>query len=94
MAFARIAFFPGGTQDSHQAVADGLGDAHTHADGRILFASGPVDGGWQIVQVWESRANLEAWVEAHLGEAFAKAGSRGHPNPPTVTDFELYDVMV
>lgn len=94
MAFARLAYFPGATQESHQAVSEGLGDAHHEGDGRILFASGPVPGGWQIVQVWESSAHMEKWVQTYLGAAFAAAGSRAHPAPPEVTDFELFDLFV
>ena len=93
MAFARLALFPGGTQQQHEAVAEALGDAHTKADGRILFAAGPVPAGWQILQIWESRENLEAWAQAYLGDAFAKAGSRGYSTPPSITDFELTDLL-
>lgn len=93
MAFARLALFPGGTQQQHEAIAEALGDAHTHADGRILFAAGPVPDGWQILQVWENQDKLEKWVTAHLGDAFAKAGSRGYSTPPQITDFELTDLL-
>lgn len=93
MAFARLALFPGGTAANHQAVVDGLGDSQDNADGRILFAAGPVPDGWQIIQVWESRTAMEKWVEDNLGEAFAKAGNRGYPAPPLITDLELTDLL-
>lgn len=93
MAFARLALFPGGTQANHQAIVEGLGDSQDNADGRILFAAGPVPDGWQIIQVWESRTAMEKWVEDNLGEAFAKAGSRGYPAPPLITDLELTDLL-
>lgn len=94
MAFARIALFPGGTEAHHQAIVEALGDAQVDPRGRILFAAGPAEEGWQIVQVWESRESLERWVEAHLGGAFARAGSRGYPAPPQITDFEVRDLHV
>lgn len=93
MAFARLALFPGGTQENHQAIVEGLGDSQDNADGRILFAAGPVPDGWQIIQVWESQTAMEKWVEDNLGEAFAKAGSRGYPEPPRITDLELTDLL-
>lgn len=93
MAFARVAVFPGGTQEQHKAVAEALGEAQNKAEGRILFAAGPVPEGWQIIQVWESQSQLEAWVNAYLGDAFAKAGARGYATPPQVTDFELTDLV-
>ena len=94
MAVARLALFPEGTQQQHEAVVEGLGDAHTHAPGRLLFAAGPTDEGWQILQVWESQDQLEQWVQDNLGRAFAHAGSRGYVHPPRVTDFEVPEVLV
>ena len=93
MAFARLALFPEGTQANHDAVVEGLGEGHTHAPGRILFAAGATPEGWQIIQVWETREDLEHWVETYLGKAFAHAGSRGYQYPPVVTDFEVTEVM-
>lgn len=94
MAFARLAVFPGGTEEQHRAISEVLGDAQTHAPGRIMFAAGPVSEGWQIIQVWERQEQLESWVEAHLGAAFAKVGSRGYPAPPRITDFEVTDLLL
>jgi heme-degrading monooxygenase HmoA len=94
MAFARIAVFPGGTEAHHRTIVEALGDAHLEAEGRILFAAGPTQDGWQILQVWESREQLDRWVEANLGAAFARAGSRGYPAPPRIIDFELSDLML
>lgn len=94
MAFTRLALFPGGTEAHHRAIVEALGDSYEQADGRILFAAGPSDEGWQIVQVWENRNQCEQWVQDNLGPAFAKVGSRGYPNPPRITDFELTDLMV
>ena len=93
MAFARVAVFPGGTQEQHEAVAEALGEAQTNAQGRILFAAGPVPDGWQIIQIWESQEQLDAWVNAYLGDAFAKAGSRGYAAPPQITDFAVTDLL-
>jgi heme-degrading monooxygenase HmoA len=94
MAFARLAFFPEGTQEQHDAVSEALGGAIDDAPGRILFAAGPAPDGFRIIQIWQSREQLEEWVHEHLGKAFAAAGSRGYRYPPQVTDFEVPDVRV
>ena len=94
MAFARIALFPGGMEEHHRAIVEALGEAHIDPAGRLLFAAGPTPEGWQIVQVWDSRERLEAWVQANLGQAFAHVGSRGYPAPPRITDFEIHDMLV
>ena len=93
MAFARLALFPEGTKENHEAIVEGLGEAHSNAPGRILFAAGPTPEGWHIIQVWQTREQMEAWVEANLGKAFAHAGSRGYKYPPRITDFEVPEVM-
>jgi len=94
MAFARIAVFPGGTEEQHRAVVEALGESHVDPAGRILFAAGPTPDGWQILQVWDARETLEAWVQDNLGHAFARVGNRGYPAPPRITDFELHDLLV
>jgi hypothetical protein len=86
--------FPGGTEDRHRAIVDALGDARVEPEGRLLFAAGPTEEGWQVLQVWESRDQLEQWVEDNLGAAFAKAGSRGYPNAPCITDIELAELSI
>lgn len=92
MPYLRLATFPEGTREQHEAIVEGLGDAHRNPPGRILFGAGPTPDGWQIIQVWESREQLERWVQDHLGAAFARAGSRGYKNPPQITDLELTEV--
>lgn len=94
MAFARIALFPGGTEAQHQALCEALGDAHRDPEGRVLFAAGPTPEGWQVLQVWESRDQLERWVQDHLGQAFARVGDRGYPSPPRITDVEVTELLV
>ncbi|MGN6721425.1 MAG: antibiotic biosynthesis monooxygenase family protein [Marmoricola sp.] len=94
MAFARLAFFPQGTQEQHEAVAEALGGAMTEAPGRLVFAAGQTDDGFHLIQIWESQEALTEWVDAHLGRAFAAAGSRGYRFPPTVTDFEVSELLL
>jgi hypothetical protein len=94
MAFVRIALFPGGTEEQHQAIVEALGDAQVDPEGRILFAAGPSPHGWQILQLWETRDQLERWVQENLGAAFARVGNRGYPAPPEITDFEVHDLML
>lgn len=87
MAFVRLAFFPDGTAGQYDALAAELIGAPLPAD-RLLFAAGPVDGGWQVVQVWRSRDALEAFNAAVLLPALRRLADRGFPRPPVVTDLE------
>lgn len=87
MAFVRLAFFPGGTAEHEAALASALADAPVPPE-RLLFASGAVDGGWQVVQVWESRGALEAFNRDWFLPALRSVGSAGFPAPPQVRDVE------
>lgn len=92
MAFARIAVFPGGTQEQYAYLGELMGEGVSRQPERLLLAAGPSDEGWQIIQVWKSREALDRFVEEHLQPAFERAGDRGHPQPPSITDIELADL--
>ena len=87
MAFVRLAFFAGGTAAQYEALAAALAGSPVPPD-RLLFAAGPVAGGWQVVQVWRSREAPDAFNAAVLLPALRRLGDRGFPRPPHVTDLE------
>ena len=45
-----------------------------HPDGLIFSASGPVEDGWRVIDVWESRARFDAFAAERIGPAVAAAG--------------------
>ena len=92
MALVRLALFPGGTSEHYAALAEALG-AQGDAPGRLVFAAGPVDGGWQVVQIWRSREELDAFNTAVLRPAMTAAGGP-FPAPPQVVDFETLELDV
>ena len=91
MVFVRLAFFPGGTA-AHYAELQRVVDAGDPPLERHYFAAGPVDGGWQVVQAWRSREDLDAFNRVVLEPAYAALGGGPFPLPPTVTDFEAVQV--
>ena len=95
MAYARLAMFPGGTEEQARTVAEELGRSNIDPPGRILFGAGPVDGGSQIIQVWESRADLDSFLEASFRPAMQRlaAAGRGWTSAPVVVDVELHDLI-
>jgi len=92
MALARIGFFPGGTEEQYRALREELGDAHHRPDGRLVFFAGAVPEGYQVVQVWRSRAHYERWLEDDFRAAVERVDDRGFPVPPRVTEFEVDDL--
>lgn len=64
---------PGGTQEQYDAVAAALGEPRL-GEGQTFHAAGPTDGGWCVVDVWESRAHFERFLQERLGEQLQRAG--------------------
>lgn len=92
MAFARIAVFPGGTKEQYEHLGELMGEGVAVQPERQLLAAGPTDDGWAIIQVWETQEALERFVADHLRPAMERAGDRGYPQPPRITDIELTDL--
>ncbi len=61
---------------------------------RLLLAAAPSEEGWPIIQVWESQEALDRFLEEHLRPAMERAGDRGYPQPPVITDIELVDFQL
>lgn len=87
MAFARMVFYPGGTREQFEAVVGEIGGAINDAPGRIYFATGPAEGGWTILTVWESQDAFQTWSAEHVGPAHMRAGERGWQSAPEFSDF-------
>jgi len=93
MAEAFVTLFPGGTEEQFDTLITEMGAGHTDQPGRILFAAGPTEEGWRIVQVWESAEGLDRLAQEHLRPAMARIGDRGFPNPPTMVRFEVKHII-
>jgi hypothetical protein len=57
-------------------------------DGLIFHASGPVEGGWGIVDFWESSEHHQRFVAERVVPAMAAAGATGAPD---VREFEVHE---
>jgi hypothetical protein len=61
-----------------------------HPDGLIFSASGPVEGGWRVIDLWESRAHFDAFAAERIGPAAAAAGASVQPD---VTEFPVHEYV-
>jgi hypothetical protein len=93
MAWGRLVYYPGGTEDQYRAVTDEIGEAHVNAPGRSYFAAGPAEGGWAMLMVWESQEDFQRWAAEHVGPAHQRAGARGWQSSPRTTDFTPLQVI-
>jgi hypothetical protein len=58
--------------------------------GLIFHASGPVDGGWGVMDFWESRADFERFAAERIGPAMAAAGASGAPE---IHEFPVHEYL-
>ncbi len=72
MALALLLEFPGATQEQFDRVAEKIGS--TAPAGLLYHVEGPIQGGWRVVDVWESREVVDKFFQEQLGQALQEAG--------------------
>lgn len=92
VTFIRLAFFEDASAEQYEAVARELADAPVPPE-RRFFAAGPVDGGWQVVQAWDTKDALDEFNTEWFLPALARLGDDGLGRP-TVRDVEAVDAWV
>ena len=94
MAMCFVMEFTGIGEDEYEAVLQKLGMVHgtivETAEGGIAHVAGPVEGGWVVVDVWESQAHFDRFLADHLGAAMAASGVP----EPKVTAFPVHNRAV
>jgi hypothetical protein len=72
---------PEGSQEMYDKVLEHLALDGKPAGG-ILHVAGPSpNGGWRVVEVWESKEAAQRFVVEQLNPALEAAGSVGRPEP-------------
>jgi hypothetical protein len=70
MAVLVTAEAPGQTAEGYQGMLTALEGAMRQAPGFILHGAFAVDGGWRVVELWDSKAEADTWyakqVAPHL----------------------------
>lgn len=91
MAVGIRAKFAGGTQQQYDAI-------HAHMDvdfnapkGMIFHSAGPVDGGWAVIDFWESREAFDSFAQSQLMPAGQELGDQGFPGPPEIREFPVHN---
>jgi hypothetical protein len=82
---------PGVTQDQFDAAHDHINPARTPPRGLLFHSSGPIDGGWGVIDFWESREDFEAF-QARIPEGMAAAGVALN-GPPDVKEFAVHETI-
>jgi hypothetical protein len=74
MAIAIVIEIPGGTQAQYETVMQKLQLGGKPPAGGLYHVAGPMEGGWRVVDVWESKEAFEAFYNAKLKKALQETG--------------------
>jgi hypothetical protein len=72
MAIGALFEASGFTQADYDAVSAKAGDEPPA--GCLYHISGPIQGGWRVIEVWESEEDQRRFQEGRLNPAFEAAG--------------------
>ena len=89
MPIAMLMEIPGCTQQQYDDVMTEL-RLEGMPDGGILHVAAPMEGGWRVLDVWESQEQFDRFFEEKLNAALAKANV-SMDNPPKFAP--VYNVM-
>lgn len=78
MAIAILAEIPGLTQEQYDSVVKKVNETGTPA-GALVHAGGPVEGGYRVIEVWQSREAADAFYTSDRYQA-ATATITTQPN--------------
>ena len=74
MALAFVVEFPGGRQEQFGQVLEKLQLGGKSPPGQLFHVDGPIEGGWRVVDVWESQEAFDRFLQEKLGQALQEAG--------------------
>jgi hypothetical protein len=67
-----------------------VGARTDHPDGLIFHASGPIEGGWGVLDFWESREQFDRFSEERIGPSARAAGLTA---PPEIHEFPVHEYL-
>ncbi|HEV7774169.1 MAG TPA: hypothetical protein VGO48_12885 [Conexibacter sp.] len=84
--------FENGTQDQYDALHGHMGIDDDPPEGLIFHSAGPIDGGWGIIDFWESREHFDRFGGARLGPAIQELGDRAFQGQPDIKEFPVHNL--
>ena len=79
---------PGGSSDLDKALVEAWHLTGRPPPGNRLRMAGPMNGGWRVVSLWDSRQQFEAFLQGRLHLTLSDFGDE----QPTVTVWEIETV--
>jgi hypothetical protein len=82
---------PGVTQEQFDAAHDHINPERTTPKGLVFHSSGPIDGGWGVIDFWESRDDFDAF-QGRIQEGVAAAGIEMQ-GAPDIKEFPVHETI-
>ena len=84
--------FASGTQEQYDAVNAEMGVEENPPEGMIFHSAGPMEGGWNVIDFWESRELFDRFQQERLGPAIQALGDDAL-GPPSIKEFPVYNTI-
>jgi hypothetical protein len=83
--------FDGGTQEQYDAVHSQVLNSSWPPQGLIFHSAGPIEGGWGVIDFWESRAEFDTFIANTLQPALQQVGPDAFQGPPDIKEFPVHN---
>jgi hypothetical protein len=80
---------PGVTEQDFEAIDKAIG--RDVPDGLIFHASGPIEGGWGVLDFWESRQHFDKFITERVMPAMTEQGITGAA--PDIHEFAVHEYL-
>ena len=84
--------FDGGTEEQYRAGRSHMRIDENPLPGMIFHSAGPIEGGWGIIDFWESREAFDRFLESGFGPAAQELGDRTFTTPPDIKEFPVHNI--
>ena len=84
--------FRGVSQEQFDAAHDQINPDRSSPPGMLFHTSGPIDGGWGIIDFWESRADFDGFLEGRIQPGIA-ASEVQMQGPPDIKEFPVHEII-
>lgn len=85
--------FDNATQEQYEAINAQMGVDSDPPEGLIFHSAGPVEGGWNVIDFWESRAHFDRFLEGKLSPAIGELGDRAPQGEPFIKEFPVHNFI-
>jgi hypothetical protein len=86
--------FAGGTQEQYDAMQGQMQIDSNPPEGIIFHSAGPIDGGWGIIDFWESREAFDRFAASRLRQSSEELGDRAFSSPPEIKEFPVHHLTM